>query len=155
MTPEEAAVIGACLLDGRVVRFAVQHVMPSDFSTWEGEEIFSAICWVHATKQAQVDTVTVASRLAEGAVILKHAFRNALIPITTIVAFDFAGLIGGAIITEQVFGWSAMGNLLIEGLREYDVNIVLAWMMVTGVIVIVFNLIADLLYGVLDPRIRQ
>jgi replicative DNA helicase len=65
MTPEEAAVIGACLLDGRVVRFAVKHVMPSDFSTWEGEEIFSAICWVHATKQAMVDTVTVASRLAE------------------------------------------------------------------------------------------
>jgi peptide/nickel transport system permease protein len=87
-------------------------------------------------------------------VIFRHGLRNALIPLTTIVAIDFGAVFGGAIITEQVFGWSAMGNLLIEGLRDYDVNIVLAWMMVTGVIVIVFNLIADLLYGVLDPRIR-
>ena len=88
-------------------------------------------------------------------VVFRHGLRNALIPLTTIVAIDFGAVFGGAIITEQVFGWSAMGNLLIEGLRDYDVNIVLAWMMVTGVIVIVFNLIADLLYGVLDPRIRQ
>lgn len=88
-------------------------------------------------------------------VVFRHGLRNALIPLTTIVAIDFGAVFGGAIITEQVFGWSAMGNLLIEGLRDYDVNIVLAWMMVTGVIVIVFNLVADLLYGVLDPRIRQ
>ena len=87
-------------------------------------------------------------------VTFHHGLRNALIPLTTVVAIDFGAVFGGAIITEQVFGWSAMGNLLIEGLRDYDVNIVLAWMMVTGVIVIVFNLIADLLYGVLDPRIR-
>lgn len=63
MTPEEA-VIGACLLDGNVVRLATEHVMPSDFSTWQGEEIFSAICWLHAAKQP-VDVVTVATRLAE------------------------------------------------------------------------------------------
>lgn len=88
-------------------------------------------------------------------VIFKHGLRNALIPLTTVVAIDFGAVFGGAIITEQVFGWSAMGNLLIQGLRDYDVNVVLAWMMVTGVLVIIFNLIADLLYGVLDPRIRQ
>jgi peptide/nickel transport system permease protein len=88
-------------------------------------------------------------------VVFRHGLRNALIPLTTVVAIDFGAVFGGAIITEQVFGWSAMGNLLIQGLRDYDVNIVLAWMMVTGVLVIIFNLIADLLYGVLDPRIRQ
>lgn len=88
-------------------------------------------------------------------VIVRHGLRNALIPLTTIVAVDFGVIFGGAIITEQVFGWSAMGSFLIDGLREYDVNIVLAWMMVTGVIVIGFNLLADLLYGVLDPRIRR
>jgi peptide/nickel transport system permease protein len=91
---------------------------------------------------------------SERRVVYRHGLRNALIPLTTIVAIDFGAVFGGAIITEQVFGWSAMGNLLIEGLRDYDVNIVLAWMMVTGAIAIVFNLIADLLYGVLDPRIR-
>ncbi|MDZ7673547.1 MAG: ABC transporter permease [Acidimicrobiales bacterium] len=88
-------------------------------------------------------------------VVFRHGLRNALIPLTTVVAIDFGAVFGGAIITEQVFGWSAMGSLLIDGLREYDVNIVLAWMMVTGAIAIAFNLVADLLYGVLDPRIRQ
>lgn len=63
MTPEEA-VIGACLLDERVIRFAVEHVMPSDFSTWQGEQIFEAICWLHAAKKP-VDVVTVAGRLAD------------------------------------------------------------------------------------------
>lgn len=63
MTPEEA-VIGACLLDGTVVRFATEHVMPTDFSTWQGEEIFTAICWLHAAKQT-VDVVSVAARLAD------------------------------------------------------------------------------------------
>src|SRR5699024_2076433 len=58
--------------------------------------------------------------LSERVVIVKHAFRNALIPITTIVAFDYAGLIGGAIITEQVFGWKGMGELFQTGLNQVD-----------------------------------
>jgi peptide/nickel transport system permease protein len=88
-------------------------------------------------------------------VMVRHALRNALIPITTVVAIDFAGILGGAIITERVFAWQGMGTLLTEdGLALYDVNIVLAWLMVSAVLVIIFNLVADLLYGVLDPRIR-
>jgi peptide/nickel transport system permease protein len=88
-------------------------------------------------------------------VMTRHALRNALIPITTIVAIDFAGILGGAIITERVFAWQGMGTLLIQdGLGFYDVNIVLAWLMVSAVMVILFNLLADMLYGVLDPRIR-
>lgn len=88
-------------------------------------------------------------------VMVRHALRNALIPITTVVAIDFAAILGGAIITERVFAWQGMGTLLTEdGLRSYDVNIVLAWLMVSAVLVILFNLVADLLYGVLDPRIR-
>lgn len=88
-------------------------------------------------------------------VMTRHALRNALIPITTVVAIDFAGILGGAIITERVFAWQGMGTLLIQdGLGFYDVNIVLAWLMVSAVMVILFNLLADVLYGVLDPRIR-
>lgn len=63
MTPEEA-VIGACLLEEGVIRQAIQHVMPSDFSTWQGEQIFEAICWLHAARQP-VDVVTVSGRLRE------------------------------------------------------------------------------------------
>lgn len=95
-----------------------------------------------------------AKGLSNRRVLVRHALRNALIPLTTVVAIDFAAVFGGAVITERVFAWQGMGTLLVEGVRTYDPNMVLAWLMVTGVIVILFNLMADILYGVLDPRIR-
>ena len=82
------------------------------------------------------------------------ALRNALIPLTTVVAIDFASLFGGAIGTEKVFDWQGMGSLLVTAVTQVDLNTTLAWLMVTAVIVILFNLLADVLYGVLDPRIR-
>jgi peptide/nickel transport system permease protein len=93
--------------------------------------------------------------LSEREVIVKHAFRNALIPITTIVAFDFAGLIGGAIITEQVFGWKGMGALFQDGLNAVDPAPVMAFFLVTGVAAVLMNLLADIAYAALDPRIRR
>lgn len=95
-----------------------------------------------------------AKGLNERQVILKHAFRNSLIPITTIMAFDFAGLIGGAVITEQVFGWKGMGELFRTGLTQVDPAPVMAFFLVTGTAAVLFNLLADILYAVLDPRIR-
>ena len=93
--------------------------------------------------------------LSEREVIVKHAFRNALIPITTIVAFDFAALIGGAIITEQVFGWKGMGALFQDGLRAVDPAPVMAFFLVTGIAAVLMNLLADIAYAALDPRIRR
>jgi peptide/nickel transport system permease protein len=87
-------------------------------------------------------------------VIIHHALRNALIPVTTIIAIDFGALFAGVVITERVFQWRAMGTLFIEGLDQYDVNMVMGWLMVTAIVVVVFNLIADVLYAYLDPRIR-
>jgi peptide/nickel transport system permease protein len=87
-------------------------------------------------------------------VIFRHAFRNALIPLVTVVALDSAFLIGGLVITEQIFSISGMGRLFLEALQFGDVPVLLAWFLVVAVFVIVFNLIADMLYGVLDPRIR-
>lgn len=95
-----------------------------------------------------------AKGLSNGRVLVRHALRNALIPLTTVVAIDFAAVFGGAVITERVFAWQGMGTLLVEGVQRYDPNLVLAWLMVTGGMVILFNLLADILYGVLDPRIR-
>lgn len=95
-----------------------------------------------------------AKGLSERQVILKHAFRNSLIPITTIMAFDFAGLIGGAVITEQVFGWKGMGELFATGLNQVDPMPVMAFFLVTGTAAVLMNLVADVLYAVLDPRIR-
>lgn len=92
--------------------------------------------------------------LTERTVVMRHAFRNALIPVTTLMAFDFAGIVGGAVITEQVFGWRGMGTLFIQGLRDVDPNPVMAFFLVTGAAIVVFNMIADILYAYLDPRIR-
>jgi peptide/nickel transport system permease protein len=95
-----------------------------------------------------------AKGLPETTVIMRHAFRNTLIPIATIVAFDFGGVIGGAIITERVFAWQGMGALFNQGLREVDVNLVMGVFLVTGVAAVIFNILADLAYSALDPRIR-
>lgn len=95
-----------------------------------------------------------AKGLTERTVVVRHAFRNALIPIATIVAFDIGGLIGGAVITERVFGWTGMGQLFQNGLDHVDPNPVMAFFLVTGSLAILFNLIADLVYAGLDPRIR-
>lgn len=92
--------------------------------------------------------------LTERTVIVRHGFRNAMIPIATIVAFDIGGLLGGAVITETVFEWNAMGRLFIDGLRAVDPNPVMAAFVVVAVFAIVANLLADLAYAVLDPRIR-
>ena len=92
--------------------------------------------------------------LSERTVIFRHAFRNAMIPIATIAAFDFAGLIGGAVITERVFGWKGMGEMFATGLDHVDANPVMAFFLVTGTAAIIFNLLADIVYALLDPRIR-
>jgi peptide/nickel transport system permease protein len=95
-----------------------------------------------------------AKGLPERRVNMKHAFRNALIPLVTVVALGFGGLIGGAIVTETVFSLDGMGLYFLSALGTGDPYPVMAWLMVTASAIIFFNLIADILYGVLDPRVR-
>lgn len=92
--------------------------------------------------------------LNERTVIVRHSFRNALIPLATLVAFDFAGVLGGAVVTETVFGWSGMGLLFTRALQNVDPNPVMAFFLITAVATVLFNLIADIAYAFLDPRIR-
>lgn len=87
-------------------------------------------------------------------VVFRHAFRNSLIPLITVMAVDSALLFGGLIITETLFSIGGMGRLFFNALSTGDVYLVMGWLVVSGLFVIVFNLIADLLYSVLDPRIR-
>jgi peptide/nickel transport system permease protein len=96
-----------------------------------------------------------AKGLSEAQVLRRHALRNALIPVVTVVALDFSAVLGGAIVTETVFAWHGMGSLLIESLFERDTNVILGWLLVASAIVILFNLLADIYYGYLDPRIRR
>ncbi len=95
-----------------------------------------------------------AKGVPEWKVIMRHVFRNALIPIVTVAALNFGGLLGGAIITESVFSLDGMGYYFIQSLQNLDLYAVMAYLVVTSVLIILFNLIADILYGFLDPRIR-
>jgi peptide/nickel transport system permease protein len=87
-------------------------------------------------------------------VLFRHVFRNALIPVTTVIALDFAAILGGALITEIVFGWQGLGVWFLSGVNGLDINITLAYLLITATFVISFNLLADIVYAYLDPRIR-
>ena len=95
-----------------------------------------------------------AKGLPERSVTMKHAFRNALIPLVTLVALNFGALLSGAIITETVFSLDGMGLYFINSLLANDPYPIMAWLMIVAVMIIVFNLIADIAYGLLDPRVR-
>src|SRR6187551_3347147 len=95
-----------------------------------------------------------AKGLPERWVTMKHSFRNALIPLVTIIALNFGALIGGAVVTETVFSLDGMGLYFINALNVGDPYPVMAWLMITATMIIVFNLIADIMYGILDPRVR-
>jgi glutathione transport system permease protein len=95
-----------------------------------------------------------AKGVIERRVTMKHAFRNAMIPLVTVIALGFGGLIGGAIITETVFSLDGMGLYFINALGTGDPYPIMAFLMITATAIIVFNLVADILYGVLDPRVR-
>ena len=95
-----------------------------------------------------------AKGLSERVVIVRHALRNAMIPLTTLMAFDFAGVLGGAIITESVFNWHGMGTLFRAAISSQDLNLLMGVFAITSFMAVMANLIADLLYSALDPRIR-
>ena len=95
-----------------------------------------------------------AKGVPERRVTMKHAFRNALIPIVTLVALNFGTLLGGAVVTETVFSLDGMGLYFVTALLSNDPYPVMAWLMITAVMIILFNLMADIAYGLLDPRVR-
>lgn len=95
-----------------------------------------------------------AKGLSERRVTMKHALRNALIPLVTLVALDFGTILGGAVVTETVFSLDGMGLYFVTALFSNDPYPVMAFLMVTAVMIIIFNLVADIAYGILDPRVR-
>lgn len=95
-----------------------------------------------------------AKGLTEKAVITRHVVRNSLIPVVTLVALGIPSIFGGAIVTEQIFAVNGIGQLLILSIQSNDLPVVQTVLVIFSVLVILFNLIADILYGILDPRIR-
>ena len=92
--------------------------------------------------------------MSERIVIIRHALRNALLPLASIVPVDFITLIGGAVITETIFNWAGMGRLFVTSLSNSEIDPIMAYVMITGALAMIANLVADFVYGLLDPRIR-
>jgi peptide/nickel transport system permease protein len=95
-----------------------------------------------------------AKGLSDRLVIMRHVLRNSLIPVVTLIALGIPTIFAGAIITEQIFRVNGLGQLLISSIQSSDTPVVMALTFIFAVLVVVFNLIADVLYGFLDPRIR-
>ncbi|MFV0301481.1 MAG: ABC transporter permease [Paracoccus sp. (in: a-proteobacteria)] len=95
-----------------------------------------------------------AKGLSERTVVLKHVLRNSLIPVVTVIALGLPAVFGGAIITEQVFKVNGIGQLLISAIHANDIPMVLTLTFIFAILIVTFTLIADIVYGVLDPRIR-
>jgi peptide/nickel transport system permease protein len=108
---------------------------------------------IEVVKQDYIRTAR-AKGVSTVSVLRRHALRNAVIPLITVVAIDFGAVAGGAAITEAVFAWPGMGLLFIESLENRDYPVLMAMLLLGAVFVIIFNLIADILYAVMDPRIQ-
>lgn len=95
-----------------------------------------------------------AKGLSQKVVIYSHAFRNALIPVVTILAGSLPGIFGGAAITEQIFAWNGIGNVLITGVNSLDLYLVLTMLMFYAILSLVSNIIMDVSYVLVDPRVK-
>ena len=122
--------------------------------------LFQAASLTRYVRSAMLDVIRLdyvttarAKGLGERVVILKHVVRNALIPVVTLVALQMPAIFGGAIVTEQIFRIPGIGSLLISSILANDTPVVMAVTFVFACLVVFFNLIADILYGWLDPRI--
>lgn len=117
--------------------------------------------WTRYLRSSMLDTVkqdyvrTARSKgLSSTRIFFRHALRNALIPFITVVAIDFGGVASGALITETIFAWPGIGYFFYDALNDRDYPVLIALLLIAAVGVITFNLIADILYAVVDPRIR-
>jgi peptide/nickel transport system permease protein len=122
--------------------------------------LFQGASWTRYVRSAVLDVIRLdyvttarAKGLAERVVVVKHVVRNALIPVVTLVALQMPAVFGGAIVTEQIFRVPGIGSLLISAIQANDTPVIMAVTFVFSCLVILFNLLADVLYGWLDPRI--
>lgn len=95
-----------------------------------------------------------AKGLRERAVIVKHAFKNSIIPLVTIIGLEIPGLVSGALITETIFSWPGMGRLFFNSIERADYAVMMGSLMISATLIVSFGLITDIVYGFLDPRIR-
>lgn len=117
--------------------------------------------YVRYTRQSMLDvlrqdyiTTATAKGVPRRSILIFHGLRNALVPLTTVIAIQIPALLAGTVIIETIFTWPGMGQLVLEGITRRDYPIIIGVVVVSAVLVMIFNLIADLLAAILDPRIR-
>jgi peptide/nickel transport system permease protein len=117
--------------------------------------------YVRYTRQSMLEvlrqdyiTTATAKGVPRRAILVFHGLRNALIPLTTVIAIQVPGLLAGTVIIETIFSWPGMGQLVLEGITRRDYPIIIGVVLVSAILVMLFNLFADLLAAILDPRIR-
>jgi peptide/nickel transport system permease protein len=117
--------------------------------------------WVRYTRSSMLEVLRQdymrtarAKGLPQWLTVLKHGLRNALIPLITLLALQLPGLFGGAIITETIFSWPGMGRLFIDAINNVDWPVVQGLLVITAFLVVFSNLLGDILYAVVDPRIQ-
>lgn len=141
---------------GSWVDIAVHAILPTTVLSllyMAGWSRFMRSSMLEVLRQDYVRTAR-AKGLRERVVIIKHAMRNALIPLITIVVFQLPGIFGGATITETVFNWQGMGFLYVHALGANDYPVAMAFLFITSILVVIATLLGDILYTIVDPRIR-
>lgn len=138
---------------GNYLRYATLPILTLAIISVAGESRFGRAAMLDL-KNADFIRTARAKGAKESVVVRRHLVRNAMIPIATIWALDAAALMGGAVVTESIFSWPGLGRMLIDGIFAYDLDMVMAVVVVLSLLTVLFNLIADLTYGWLDPRIR-
>ncbi len=157
--PSASFLVARSLLDGNwtIFKDALAHlVLPAvTLAGWPAAIIarMTRASLIEAMGQDYVRTAR-AKGLTERRVIRGHAFRNAMIPVVTVVGLEFGALLGGAVVTETVFAWPGVGKLTIDSITARDYQVTQGIVLLLGVIFVTLNLLIDLFYAVLDPRIR-
>jgi peptide/nickel transport system permease protein len=141
----------------RMIDYAGHQILPSLALALIGFATFMRFTRSSMLETLKSDYVRTAKAkgLPGTQVIMRHAFRTALIPVMTVVTISIATIIEGAVITERVFAWKGMGSLFIEGLNNVDPYPVMGFLLVTSIVIIFMNAVADIMYAYLDPRIRR
>ena len=122
--------------------------------------MMGSLSQVHALRDARRDELRLHPHgltpraFVTRSVVLRHGLKNALLSVVTIITLDIAGLLGGALVTENVFRYPGMGQMLVAAVQARDYHIVQAVVMLAAVVYVLLNLFADILYAYLDPRIR-
>ena len=138
---------------GEYLRYATLPIVTLAIISIAGESRFGRAAMLDL-KNADFIRTARAKGAKESVVVRRHLIRNAMIPIATIWALDAAALMGGAVITESIFSWPGLGRMLITGITSQDLDMVMAVVVLLSLLTVAFNLIADLAYGWLDPRVR-